>query len=107
MGWLESITDLGVLGEAIQQIKHMSPHLLLGVFIPPLVFESAFGTEWHVVRREFGQALMLAFPGVIINTILVALFCVYAFPYSWNWAQAITFGSIVSATDVCYVYIPN
>ena len=99
MGWLESVAYLGVLGEAIAAVKHMSPHLLLGAFIPPLVFESAFGADWHVIRREFGQALMLAFPGVIINTILTAIFCVYGFPYDWNWAEAITFGSIVSATD--------
>ena len=58
---------MGVLGEAILAIKTMSPHLLLGVFIPPLVFESAFGADWHTIRREFWQAVLLAGPGVLVG----------------------------------------
>eukprot|EP01084_Bolivina_argentea_P315753 547153_1 len=108
LGFLESYINLGVLGEAIAGVKNMSPHLLLGAFIPPLVFESAFNTEYHVMRHEFASALLLAFPGVILNTLLTAIFCVYAFPYNWSWSQAITFGSIVSATDpVAVVSILN
>eukprot|EP01083_Nonionella_stella_P016264 45468_1 len=89
----------GPIGDAVLEVKTMSPHLLLGVFIPPLLFESAFGTDYHVIRCEFVQALLLAGPGVIINTLLTALFVVYAFPYEWSWAEGITFGSIISATD--------
>eukprot|EP01083_Nonionella_stella_P117016 348184_1 len=90
---------MGILGDAILSVKTLQPHLLLGVFIPPLIFESAFGTDFHVIRRSFWQAVLLAGPGVIINVILISVFCVYAFPYQWNWAEAITFSSIVSATD--------
>ena len=101
LGYLESHTlhNLGTFGEGILSIKNINPHFLLAAFLPPLIFESAFGAEWHVMLREFGQSLTLAFPGVLINTMLTAVFCVYAFPYSWTWAEAITFGSIVSATD--------
>ena len=38
-------------------------------------------------------------PGVLSNAFLTAIFCKYALPYEWNWGEAITFGSIVSATD--------
>lgn len=94
-----NMEQLRVLGDAIFEIKTMDPHLLLGVFIPPLIFESAFGTDFHVIRREFFQALLLAGPGVLINVTFISLFCFYAFPYDWNWAECITFASIVSATD--------
>eukprot|EP01084_Bolivina_argentea_P058669 107129_1 len=98
LGWIEDKADT-ILGEGIAQVKNISPHLLLGALLPPLIFESAFGCNWHVMWREFGQSNLLAFPGVIINAILTAIFCVYVFPYGWSWSEAITFGSIVSATD--------
>ena len=58
---------MNVLGSAIMSIKSMSPDFLLGVFIPPLIFESAFGAEYHVIRREFWQAVLLAGPGVLVH----------------------------------------
>merc|ERR1719242_212889 len=87
------------LTDAVVAIKTMSPHLLLGIFIPPLIFESAFGAEYHVIRREFWQAVLLAFPGVVINVLLTTLFCLYVLQYHWSWWEALTFSSIVSATD--------
>eukprot|EP01084_Bolivina_argentea_P291660 501285_1 len=77
----------------------MGPHVLLGIFIPPLIFESAFGTDFHVIRREFFQALLLAGPGVIFNVLFTTLFCYYAFPYQWTVAESVSFAAIVSATD--------
>ena len=84
LGWLESQFDMGLLGTSIDSIKHMSPHLLLSAFVAPLVFESAFSTDYHVIKREFG---------------LVAIFCRFVWPYDWRWSEAIAFGAIVSATD--------
>ena len=75
----------------------------LQAFVAPLVFESAFNTEYHIIRREFAQSLILAGPGVILNCILTGLFCHYCFPYSWTPEQAVAFGAIVSATDVSYL----
>eukprot|EP01084_Bolivina_argentea_P004719 8945_1 len=79
-----------ILNTAILEIKIMGPHVLLGIFIPPLIFESAFGTDFHVIRREFVQALLLAGPGVIINVI---------FTTEWTVAETVSFAAIVSATD--------
>merc|ERR1719491_1532714 len=90
---------MGIVGEAVFAVKHMSPHLLLGVFIPPLIFESAFGTDYFVIRREMWQALLLAGPGVLLNVAMTSVFCVYALPYAWSWSEAISFSAIVSATD--------
>ena len=44
--------------------------------------------------------LYLAGPGVVISTALVATFVKFAFvPYGWSWPVALTFGSMMSATD--------
>ena len=43
IGEFYTYETMGIVGEAVLGVKRMSPHLLLGVFIPPLIFESAFG----------------------------------------------------------------
>ena len=90
---------LGKLGPAVHSVKSIDPHLLLGAFIPSLIFESAFSVNYHTISREFVQALLLAGPGVLINTSLTAVFVKYCFPYNWSWSQSTLFGAIVSATD--------
>lgn len=87
LGFGEVGGDMGDLGTAVNSIKGMSPHLLLGAFIPPLIFESAFGSNFHIMYREKWQALLLAGPGVLINSALTAIFVYYVFPYDWNWAE--------------------
>ena len=32
----------------------MDPHLLLLIFIPALIFESAFNSDWHMFKKEMG-----------------------------------------------------
>ena len=87
------------LGDAAQLVQRIDPHFLLAAFIPGLIFESAFNTNFHIVNHEFSQALLLAGPGVLINTALTATFVHYAIPYGWDWSQCVMFGSIASATD--------
>ena len=100
MAWIDTNNDTdNIIGKSVDLIENMSPELLLGIFIPPLVFESAFGTDYHIISREFNQALILAFIGVILNVIFISLYCYYVFPYGWSMAQSITFSSVISATD--------
>ncbi len=51
----------------------ITPELILGIFIPPLVFEAAFHVEFNVLRDNFTSILMLAVPGVIITTLIVGV----------------------------------
>ena len=90
---------LGDLGLAIDAVQNIHPKLLLGVFIPGLIFESAFNTNFHIVMKQFGQAILLAGPGVLINAAVTAVLVKYIFPYDWDWAQCSMFGAIASATD--------
>ncbi len=75
----------------------ITPELILGIFIPPLVFEAAFHVEFNVLRDNFMSILMLAVPGVIITTLIVGAIITWgtgiAIPV------AIVFGALISATD--------
>ena len=47
-------------------IRNLDPHVILYVFLPALIFESAYYTNPHVFIKQLGNVLLLAFPGVMI-----------------------------------------
>lgn len=57
------------------------------------------GLNFYHVKGGFIQAVLLAGPGVLIGAALVGVIVKYMLPYNWNWNLAMTFGSILSATD--------
>ncbi|MEZ4320499.1 MAG: cation:proton antiporter [Myxococcota bacterium] len=77
------------------------PDLILFVFLPVLVFESAFSMQVHAVRRDLGAVLWLAGPVVVATTLGVAawMVAVTAPTWAWSWPAALVFGALVSATD--------
>lgn len=96
-GLLEGIWPMA--GESIQLISEIDPHLILFLFLPTLIFESAFAMEVHLFRRTFGQIALLAVPGLIVCTLLTAVLAKTAFPWDWSWSVALMFGALISATD--------
>jgi NhaP-type Na+/H+ or K+/H+ antiporter len=77
----------------------MDPHLMLFVFLPPLLFESAYSIKWHVFRKTAGAAIILATSGVVIATMITAM-CISSFLYpAWEWNMCVLLGCILSATD--------
>lgn len=91
--------SLGYFGNAVDNISNMDPHLFLLIFLPALIFESAFSVNFHIIKREASQALTLAGPGVIISMILTAVVARYVFDYNWSWTTSLMFGAIMAATD--------
>jgi len=89
------------LAISVDALDHIQPHTFLMIFIPPLIFESAFSIDFYIVFREKFQVLTLATFGVLINTILTGLLARYVMPtsYEWDWWIALLYGAIVSATD--------
>ncbi len=85
--------------------------MVLSLFIPGLIFESAFNTNYHIFLKETQQAAMLAGPGVLVNAILIGGVMHYfahsistfstidTDGYDWSWSFCFMFGSFVSATD--------
>ena len=80
-------------------IAAIDPHFMLFIFLPILIFESAFVMDIHIFKKTLLQSFTLAGPGLLISTFLSALMARYIFTYNWTWVMALLFGSILSATD--------
>ncbi|BFZ04051.1 hypothetical protein BsWGS_07090 [Bradybaena similaris] len=84
----------------IDEIIKLSPHTILYVFMPILIFEGAFAIDVYVFKQIFMQVLLLAGPALAVMVSLTAGLSVYLFKYEmWNWTFALLFGSILTATD--------
>ena len=87
---LEFLAPLAVL-------QHAGAEIILFVFLPTLIFESAFNLDVRQLRANLAPILMLAIPGLLISTGLIGVI-VYSttnIPLSY----ALVLGSILSATD--------
>jgi len=80
-------------------LARIDPHLLLLIFLPILIFESAFTMDVHTFFKNAGQILTLAAPGLLISTILTSCIARFVFNYHWSWPLSLTFGAVLSATD--------
>lgn len=45
--------DLSTVGKGLKQFGNIDPHTLLLIFLPALIFESAFHCDWHIFKMEF------------------------------------------------------
>lgn len=97
-GVLERFAGFGLLGDAAIGVSNISPSLLLAIFLPMLIFESAFNLDWHQVRHVFRPALLLAFPGLVINAALAGAF-IKAIEPNYTWSEALLVSTLLSATD--------
>jgi NhaP-type Na+/H+ or K+/H+ antiporter len=43
--------DLGTVGEGIEEWSEMGAHDILLIFLPALIFESAFSVNWHIMKK--------------------------------------------------------
>ena len=86
-----------VLSNVIAQVGHIDPHLILFLFLPTLIFESAYSMEAHLFFRILPQIALLAIVGLIISMILSALAVHWLL--SWGIGVSLLFGALISATD--------
>lgn len=79
----------------------ISSGLIIFVFLPALIFEAAFALDYHTFKKSLGVISLLAGPAFILNTLLVATLVMWLTPESWGWGWllALSFGSLISATD--------
>lgn len=89
-------TDTVVSG-IFTQVGHIDPHLILFLFLPTLIFESAYSMEPHLFFRIAPQITLLAIAGLIISMVLSALAVNWLL--SWGMGAALLFGALISATD--------
>jgi len=75
----------------------ISPALILYVFLPVLIFESAFNLDPRLLRQNLGPVLALAVPGLLVSTLLIGLIVKITTPFPLT--SALLLGAILSATD--------
>ncbi|MEA2050006.1 MAG: cation:proton antiporter [Campylobacterota bacterium] len=91
--------NFDIIAHTLRLVADIDPHLILFIFLPTLIFESAYSLEVHLFRRIFSQIALLAIPGLIISTIATAALVKIFFPWHWEWELALLFGALISATD--------
>lgn len=84
---------------SVEKWESINPHLLFYCFLPPLIFSEAMKLNVRLAQKCFTQVFLLACPGVLLGTGLVAAVAKYLLPYNWSWAVSLTFGAVLSATD--------
>lgn len=146
-----TLQGLGAVGDTLTFVRDADPHLILvsvcrrlslvvaqslwltmstldaqHIFMPLLIFESAFSVNWQILKRTLAQAVALAVPGtphhlcacnslwldglqplspplpiagLLISTALTALVAKFVFPYGWSWPASLVLGATLSATD--------
>lgn len=75
----------------------LTPELILGLFVPPLVFEAAFHINFNDLRRNLTGILVLAVPGVILTMFIVG--GLLAIGTELSLVSALVFGALIAATD--------
>src|SRR3954469_18063235 len=75
----------------------LSRDLIFNILLPPLVFEAALQLDWREFRNELVLTLILAFFGVAIAALVVAMGMHWL--AGWSWIGAALFGVLIAATD--------
>ena len=90
---------LAGLALAVQGTLHLelTPGLVLGLFVPPLIFEAAFHLHLKDLKADFAPIVAMAVPGVLFSTGIVAGVLVVAGVLPLP--AALIFGALISATD--------
>ncbi len=84
------------LGEGIKQLE-LAPEVILFIFIPTLIFESAFATDVRLLTKNLIPTMTLAAPGLLLSTGLIGLLVSHFTPLPLG--SALIFGCLISATD--------
>lgn len=78
-------------------VVHISPELILLIFLPALLFEAAWSFKLKQLRVNLAPILTLAIVGVGLSVALVGAIVHYIVGLSWS--SALLFGALISATD--------
>ncbi|NNF17278.1 MAG: hypothetical protein HKN70_11080, partial [Gammaproteobacteria bacterium] len=96
MGMAALVERFDALLAPLQHIQ-LSPALILYVFLPALIFESAYNLDSKQLRQNLRAVLTLAIPGLLLSTAIIGTLLHFAttIPFS----AALLLGAILSATD--------
>ena len=78
-------------------VVHVSPELILLIFLPALLFEAAWNLKLEQLRANLWPILTLAVAGVCLSVGVIGL--ILRFGAGVSWQTALLFGAMISATD--------
>ncbi|CAF3526435.1 unnamed protein product [Rotaria sp. Silwood1] len=80
-------------------ITTSSPDLVVGIFLPALVFESAYRIEYHAFMKSLYSILLFSIVGYFISLFSISTLnkCLFLFQ-QWTFLQCLILGIILSAT---------
>ncbi len=102
VGLLISGLGLGYLGEVFgfSHFLHtvdFSPAIIFYVFLPTLIFESAYHLNFRTFQGVIREVISLSTIGLILSMMIVA--SGLHFIAGWDWTASLLFGALISATD--------
>ncbi|MBL7952966.1 MAG: Na+/H+ antiporter [Flavobacteriales bacterium] len=77
---------------------HIDPELIFLIFLPPLLYEAAWFTNWHQFWKWRRSISMLAFGLVFLTSLVVGLFTSWMIP-GFTLAMGFLLGGIISPPD--------
>ena len=80
------------------KLTEINPKLLIDVFVPPLLFFTSFGTDFHIVRHEKLKIFLLVVPGVVLNTIILGSL-IYPLYREKPISATLVYAAVLSPTD--------
>jgi NhaP-type Na+/H+ or K+/H+ antiporter len=82
-------------------IDHIDHATILLIFIPTLIFETAFTMDSYTFKKEFWQIFMLSTSAVVMTAFInsAAIMLILDYTGLFGWSEALLFGTILSATD--------
>ena len=75
----------------------LDPSLVLNLFLPILIFEAAINTDVSRLRSTFKPIALLAVPGSLLSSAIIAV--LVKFGLGLAWIQAILIGGVLANTD--------
>ena len=74
-----------------------SPEIVFYIFLPTLIFESAYHLNLRQFRGVLREVLSLATVGLFMAILIIGAGLHYSF--GWPWVVSLLFGALISATD--------
>ncbi|MGR9114293.1 MAG: cation:proton antiporter [Gammaproteobacteria bacterium] len=90
------MAPLSSFGGMISEFR-LTHDLVLFVFLPGLIFESALSLNARALLKDLIPVLVMAIPGMLISAFLVGLGMVFSL--NLDLTTALLFGALISATD--------
>ncbi len=78
-------------------VAHVSPELILLIFLPALLFEAAWNLKLDHLRENWLPIMTLAIVGVVISVGVIG--AILHWGTGLAWPSAMLFGAMISATD--------